>query len=89
MELTDRAAVVSGLPRRIHGISNEMVANAPAFAQVEKEVRDALAGCVIVAHNVGVDLGALKRKMPDFEPAEVLDTLKLARRLLPDEATIG
>jgi DNA polymerase III epsilon subunit-like protein len=77
---------ITSMARRIHGITNEMVATAPAFAQVDKEVREGLAGCVIVAHNVGVDLGVLKRKMPDFEPAEVLDTLKLARRLLPNQA---
>jgi DNA polymerase III epsilon subunit-like protein len=77
---------ITTMAQRIHGISNEMVATAPAFLEVEKKVRDTLAGFVFVAHNAGVDLGVLQRKMPDFQPAEVLDTLKLARRLLPDQA---
>ena len=42
---------ITAMARRIHGISNEMVANAPAFIEVETDVRAALAACVIVAHN--------------------------------------
>jgi DNA polymerase III epsilon subunit-like protein len=30
-----------------------------------------------------VDLGVVSRELPGFEPTHVLDTLKLARRLLP------
>jgi exodeoxyribonuclease X len=44
-------------------------------------------GAVVVAHNAGIDLGVLKRKLPDFAPADVLDTLKLSRRLLPGHAS--
>jgi len=78
---------ITSLARRIHGISDEMVAAAPAFAEVEAEVRAHLDGAVMVAHNAGVDLGVLRRKMPDFAPSTVLDTLKLSRRLLPDQVS--
>jgi exodeoxyribonuclease X len=70
---------------RIHGITNEMVADAPVFASLVPDVRAHLDGAVLVAHNAGVDLGVLRRKLPDFAPAEVLDTLKLSRRLLPGQ----
>jgi DNA polymerase III epsilon subunit-like protein len=49
------------------------------------EVSASLDGVVLVAHNAGIDLGVLKRKLPGFEPSEVLDTLKLARRSLPEQ----
>jgi DNA polymerase III epsilon subunit-like protein len=75
---------ITGLARRIHGISCEMVADALSFAAVEKDVRTALDNAVIVAHNAPVDLGVLRRKLPEWEPVEVFDTLRLARRLRPD-----
>jgi len=78
---------ITPLARRIHGISDDMVAAAPAFAELESEVRAHLDGAVLVAHNAGVDLGVLRRKMPDFAPSTVLDTLKLSRRLLPDQVS--
>ena len=78
---------ITPMARRIHGITNEMVKDAPAFAERTAEVRAHLEGAVVVAHNAGIDLGVLKRKLPDFAPAEVLDTLKLSRRLLPSQAS--
>jgi len=76
---------ITPMARRIHGITNEMVASAPAFAERAAEIRAHLEGAVVVAHNAGIDLGVLKRKLPGFAPAEVLDTLKLSRRLLPGQ----
>ena len=70
---------------RIHGISGEDVASAPVFADIRHEVRRALAGRVIVAHNAHVDTGVLARELGDWDTPEVFDTLKLARRLLPGQ----
>ncbi len=78
---------ITGFAQRIHGISNQMVAEAPAFADVEKDVRTALDAAIVVAHNAPVDLGVLRRKLPEWEPAEVFDTLRLARRLRPDRVS--
>jgi exodeoxyribonuclease X len=80
-------APITPIARRIHGISNDMVATAPAFVELAAEVRARLDGAVLVAHNAGVDLAVLRRKLPGFEPGTVLDTLKLARRLLPDQVS--
>ena len=76
---------ITAMARRVHGISNQDVAPAPAFADLADGVRARLDGSVLVAHNAGVDLGVLKRKLPGFAPADVLDTLKLSRRLLPGQ----
>ncbi|MEX5711619.1 3'-5' exonuclease [Parafrankia sp. FMc6] len=78
---------ITGFARRIHGITNEMVADAPVFADIEKDVRTALEGVAIVAHNAPVDLGVLHRKLPGWEPVEAFDTLRLARRLRPDRVS--
>lgn len=72
---------------RIHGLTNQDVASAPAFAEVESEVRTALDGAVIVAHNAHVDTGVLSRKLADWVPTEVFDTLKLAKRFAPDRVS--
>lgn len=73
------------LATRIHGISGKDVASAPAFADVEPAVREALADRVLVAHNAHVDVGVLRRELGGWEPPGVFDTLKLARRLLPGQ----
>jgi DNA polymerase III epsilon subunit-like protein len=75
---------ITSFAKRIHGISNEAVADAPVFAAVQDEVLRALNAAALVAHNAHVDLGVLDRKLGDWKRPEVFDTLKLARRLLPD-----
>jgi DNA polymerase III epsilon subunit-like protein len=75
---------ITPFARRIHGITAGHVAEAPRFPEIEKEIRTALDGRIFVAHHASVDLGVLRRKLPDWEPAEVFDTLRLARRLRPD-----
>jgi exodeoxyribonuclease X len=75
---------ITPMARRIHGITNEAVAEAPAFAAVRDEVVGALEADALVAHNAHVDLDVLTRTLGDWKPSEVFDTLKLARRLLPD-----
>lgn len=71
----------------VHGISGKDVAGSPAFADIERDVRQALLSRVLVAHNAHVDVSVLRRELRDWEPPEVFDTLKLARRLLPGQPT--
>jgi exodeoxyribonuclease X len=66
----------------IHGISGKDVADSPAFTDIEHDVRQTLASRVLVAHNAHVDVSVLRRELGEWEPPEVFDTLKLARRLL-------
>jgi DNA polymerase-3 subunit epsilon len=68
------------------GISNSMVADAPAIESALPAFLEFAAGCVLVAHNAPFDVGFLQhfareqgRPWPRFE---VLDTAKLARRVI-------
>jgi exodeoxyribonuclease X len=70
---------------RIHGLTNNDVANQPPFADIADEVRDALDVTALIAHNAHVDTGVLHRELGDWQCPEVFDTLKLARRLLPKQ----
>src|SRR5262249_37183502 len=72
---------------RIHGLTNQDVAEAPAFAVVESEVRKALDVGAVVAHNAHVDVGVLQRQLGEWECPEVFDTLKLAKRLMPNRVS--
>ncbi|MGW6200746.1 3'-5' exonuclease [Kribbella sp. NPDC055110] len=74
---------ITAMVRRFHKISDDQVVDAPVVADIEAELREALSDKVFVAHNAGVDLGVLGRELLGFRPVRVVDTLKLARRLLP------
>ncbi|MDP9064624.1 MAG: exonuclease domain-containing protein [Pseudomonadota bacterium] len=71
------------------GISNDMVAAAPRFAEIAALVLDKLHGVVFVAHNARFDYAFLrtefKRLNIDFS-SDVLCTVKLSRRLFPEFA---
>jgi DNA polymerase III epsilon subunit-like protein len=68
---------------RVHGISNEDVADAPEWAEVAHEVSQALEGRILVAHNAGVERKLLARYLPGYQPPHVVDTLALARKYWP------
>lgn len=71
---------------RLTGITNEMVADAPRFADVAQTVLRLLDGRIFVAHNARFDYSFLKqsflRERMDFS-AKTLCTVKLSRRLFP------
>lgn len=69
----------------IHGICAKDVAGAPAFAEIDHEVRRALTSRPLIAHNAHVDVDVLRRELAGWEVPEVFDTLKLARQLLPGQ----
>lgn len=68
----------------IHGITNEMVASAPKFADILPKLLGLLDDCVIVAHNADFDVNFLRSEFVQcgmrFPPYPVIDTLKLARK---------
>src|SRR5438094_56864 len=80
-----------GLPSEIQaltGITHEMLAQAPRFAELAPELHERLAGRIFVAHNARFDYGFLRR---EFDRAGIrfharaLCGVKLARRLYPRE----
>lgn len=73
----------------VHRITNQDVESAPAFADIAAGVRADLDGAWIAAHNAHVDHRVLARHLPGWQPAGVLDTLRLARHALPDARSFG
>jgi DNA polymerase-3 subunit epsilon len=71
------------------GITNGMVADAPAFEDLAQDLYERLEGRVFVAHNARFDYGFLRQ---EFEraglrfQARTLCTVKLSRRLYPAHA---
>lgn len=68
----------------IHGITNEMVKEAPTFADILPRLLGVLDNCVLVAHNADFDISFLRAEFEacgvNFPPYPVIDTLKLARK---------
>src|SRR5688572_8729862 len=74
------------------GITNEMVRDAPSFAQLAAHVRARLEGHLFVAHNARFDYGFIKNEFRRLEmafTADVLCTVRLSRRLYPDAVGHG
>ncbi len=72
----------------IHGISNEMVADAPTMAQVIPKFREFIEGSVMVAHHAPFDLGFLayefEKHSLSFPQPPVLCTSLLSIVLYPE-----
>ena len=72
---------------QLTGISNELVAAAPAFADVADETLRRLEGRLFIAHNARFDYGFLKNEFKRLGVtfrAPVLCTVKLSRTLFPE-----
>ncbi len=70
------------------GISNAMVADAPHFEDVCRELLERLAGRLFVAHNARFDYGFIRTELGRLDipfTAKVLCTVRLSRRLFPDQ----
>jgi DNA polymerase-3 subunit epsilon len=71
------------------GITNDMVALAPSFAEIHDDVLRRLEGRLFIAHNARFDYGFLKnefRRLGITFNADVLCTVKLSRKLYPMHA---
>lgn len=77
------SAPISHRAERIHGISNADVEKSPTFDKIRASVEEVLDQYPVVGHAVAVDYRILRQKMPHWRPSAALDTLKLARTVLP------
>jgi DNA polymerase III subunit epsilon len=68
----------------VHGITNAMVARAPAIEEVLDEIWQRIAGRVLVAHNASFDLRFLNVLPGSHWVTETLCTQRLAPGFLPD-----
>lgn len=72
--------------QRLTGIRNEMVADAPSFAEVAAELAGRLQGRLFIAHNARFDYGFVRneyQRLGQRFRADVLCTVRLSRRLFP------
>ncbi|MCL2735159.1 MAG: DEDD exonuclease domain-containing protein [Propionibacteriaceae bacterium] len=69
------------------GITNAAVRSAPGLREVFASLIEFCRGCVMVAHNARFDMGFIQRAATnlgyEWPPAPVLDTLSLAKRVIP------
>jgi len=79
------------MPRRtaaLTGITDRMLAGAPAFDEIADEVFRRVSGRVFVAHNAGFDWGWLRAQLGDalgdVPEVDRLCTISMARRLVPE-----
>lgn len=74
---------------RIHGISDDDVVNAPTMDDIADDLMTWTDGAVIVGHNVRVEVDIIGRSIPDWAPIAAIDTLRLAKVLVPGMESYG
>ena len=78
---------------KVHGLTDEFLADKPLFAAVADELLAFVEGAEIIIHNAGFDVGFLNAELkrlgrPAFEGAvgRITDTLTMAREMFPGKA---
>ena len=78
---------------RIHGLTDDFLADKPKFAEVADDLLGFLAGAEVIIHNAAFDVGflnaelkRLKRQPFHTVAAQVTDTLLMAREMFPGKA---
>lgn len=72
--------------KKLTGITDEMVATAPKFFEVAKNIVDITRDCIFIAHNVDFDYGFIRaefKKLGYDYKRKKLCTVKLSRQLIP------
>lgn len=79
---------------RVHGLTNEFLADKPTFAEVADAFLDFVRGAELIIHNAAFDVGFINHELAKLGPgygrledhvSGVLDTLLLARRMHPGQ----
>ncbi len=72
----------------VHGITPEMVADAPEFDRLWPEMERAIGGRTLVAHNAAFDMGVLRATLAHYdvccEKMQFVCSVALARRCWPE-----
>lgn len=80
--------IIEADAERIHGISNERVANEPKFREIHAELLDFIGDAPVVAHNAAFDRGFINYELGlcggcVIEETRWIDTLALAQKRFP------
>ena len=74
---------------RVHGLTNSFLKDKPVFEDIYFDLREYISNSPIIIHNAPFDIGFLKKEhsiisiSDDFLHNEVIDSLKLARKISP------
>lgn len=73
---------------RVHGITNERVANCPLFADIADEWLEFVGDAPMIAHNAAFDMRFINAELgwigkPPYAPERFIDTLAMARKKFP------
>lgn len=87
----DRA--IDEAAEEVHGISTEMLADQPSFAEIAEDLIEFISDAELVIHNADFDVGFLNQEfcLAGFDTirvedcCSVIDTLSLARKLHPGQ----
>jgi DNA polymerase-3 subunit epsilon len=77
---------------RVHGLTDEFLADKPLFATVAEEFMEYLRGAEVIIHNAAFDVGFLNAELACSAKASsptlacVIDTLAMAREMFPGKA---
>ena len=78
---------------KVHGLTDEFLADKPLFAAVADELLEYLTGAEVIIHNASFDVGFLNEELrrlgrPRFEACvgEITDSLQMAREMFPGKA---
>ena len=74
--------------QRVHGLSNEFLADKPLFGAVVDEFLDFLGDAQLVIHNAGFDIKFINAELarvnrPPIPLARAVDTIEIAKRKIP------
>jgi DNA polymerase III subunit epsilon len=75
---------------QLTGINDQMVAGAPMFYEIARQIVELTDNCIVVGHNVHFDMSFLKaefRSLGYEYQRQTLDTVKLARKFIPGQAS--
>jgi DNA polymerase III subunit epsilon len=86
-QLINPGSLIPAFITQLTGITNDDLADAPAFTDVAQDVYDLLEDCIFIAHNVRFDYAFIKEEMSRagyaYRPKQ-LCTVKLSRSLYPE-----
>ncbi|MET9863100.1 exonuclease domain-containing protein [Streptomyces smyrnaeus] len=81
--LTKPRRPVTPFAARVHGLTNELLNAQPGWEEIAAQVHTLLGTSWVAAHNAHVDHRVLTAHLPRWQPAGVLDTLRLAKATYP------
>ncbi|MFI6085008.1 exonuclease domain-containing protein [Streptomyces sp. NPDC051217] len=81
--LTKPRHPVTPFATRVHGLTNDRLENEPVWEEIADQVRTLLGTSWICAQNAHVDHRVLSAHLPTWQPAGILDTLRLAKATHP------